>query len=238
MTQDDFFYFKEFTIKHAQSTLKVSTDSCLLGAWAELSHAKNLLDIGTGNGILALFSAQKNGNLFIDAIEPETLSYNEAVFNFSQSPWKDRIQATQIKLQEYRTESTYDAIICNPPYYAEQRFLVPSDLSRRRMRSDVDLNYNDLIRYVCALLKKEGSFQLILPSTEYKIFEKIAMEQGLYLNRIGMIHSKESSVAKRVLLSFNFNLLIKKEEVICIYDEKGGYHHNYRQLLQPFLRIF
>ena len=48
------FAFKQFKVEHDQCAMKVSTDGILLGAWADLSHANTLLDIGTGTGLLAL----------------------------------------------------------------------------------------------------------------------------------------------------------------------------------------
>ena len=63
-----YFQFKKFTIWHDKCAMKVGTDAVLLGAWVNLADCKNILDIGTGTGIIALMLAQRSmGD--IDAID-------------------------------------------------------------------------------------------------------------------------------------------------------------------------
>ena len=53
------FRFKQFTVNDERSTLKVGTDAVLLGSWAGHKDAENILDIGTGCGLLSLMLAQR-----------------------------------------------------------------------------------------------------------------------------------------------------------------------------------
>lgn len=53
--------------------MKVGTDGVLLGAWADLSEANTILDIGTGTGLIALMAAQRNPGAAIDAVETTPL---------------------------------------------------------------------------------------------------------------------------------------------------------------------
>ena len=46
------FSFKQFHIEQEHSAMKVGTDGVLLGAWAK--GGLNILDIGTGTGLIAL----------------------------------------------------------------------------------------------------------------------------------------------------------------------------------------
>ena len=49
------FTFKRFFVGHDKSPMKVTTDSCLLGAWVPINpKIESVLDIGTGCGIIAL----------------------------------------------------------------------------------------------------------------------------------------------------------------------------------------
>jgi tRNA1Val (adenine37-N6)-methyltransferase len=57
---NNYFTFKKFTIVQEKSTFKVGTDGVLLGACADLSGAKRILDVGTGTGLIALMAAQRS----------------------------------------------------------------------------------------------------------------------------------------------------------------------------------
>jgi tRNA1Val (adenine37-N6)-methyltransferase len=52
--------------------MKVCTDSCILGAYANYSHPNKILDIGTGTGLLSLMLGQKY-TCKIDAVEIDDL---------------------------------------------------------------------------------------------------------------------------------------------------------------------
>ena len=64
-----YFAFKQFTIRHDRCAMKVGTDGVLLGAWTEIRHARRILDIGTGTGLIALMLAQRCPEASITAID-------------------------------------------------------------------------------------------------------------------------------------------------------------------------
>src|SRR4051812_39995731 len=94
--QNDYFNFRQFTVQQRRSAMKVTTDACAFGAWAASSiknkNIPNVLDIGTGTGLLSLMIAQQV-NASIDAIELDENTFEEAKENFSSSPWKGRMRA-------------------------------------------------------------------------------------------------------------------------------------------------
>lgn len=91
------FYFKQFAIAQDKCAMKVGTDGILLGAWARLPENAQILDIGTGTGLLALMLAQRSqsSSTFIDAVEIDHDAYQQAQENIESSPWRDRINISQ-----------------------------------------------------------------------------------------------------------------------------------------------
>jgi len=99
------FKFKQFTIRQERTAMKVGTDGVLLGAWVNLNfNPQSILDIGTGTGLIALQMAQRCGAETLDAIELEPQAFEEAVDNFEQSDWGDRLYCYHSSLQDFAEE--------------------------------------------------------------------------------------------------------------------------------------
>ena len=76
------FHFKSFSIKQDQSAMKVGTDGVLLGAWVNpKSYPHQILDVGTGTGLVAIMLAQRFIRSQIHAIDIDQASAEEALFN-------------------------------------------------------------------------------------------------------------------------------------------------------------
>ncbi|MDP4263910.1 MAG: methyltransferase, partial [Bacteroidota bacterium] len=129
---NNYFQFKQFIIHQDRCAMKVTTDACLFGAWAAKrirnsgDRTLNMLDIGTGTGLLSLMIAQQCDAL-IDAIEIDKVAAGQAEENVTSSPWKEKIRITQgdIKYFAKSSSSRYDIVICNPPFY-ENELVSPS----------------------------------------------------------------------------------------------------------------
>ncbi|MDE5713403.1 MAG: methyltransferase, partial [Muribaculaceae bacterium] len=92
--KDGLFHFKKFSVSHTRSSMKVGVDGVLIGAWAS-TCAGDILDAGTGCGVIALMLAQRNPDSKVLAIDVDKPSIDEASENFINSPWGDRIEALE-----------------------------------------------------------------------------------------------------------------------------------------------
>ena len=73
-----YFDFRRFRIRHDRCAMKVGTDAVLLGAWADVTKAKNILDIGCGSGLITIMAAQRNPTATLTGIEIETNAAGQA----------------------------------------------------------------------------------------------------------------------------------------------------------------
>ena len=230
------FQFKQFTIQQNTSAMKVGTDGVLLGAWSRIKEG-NLLDIGTGTGLIVLMLAQRSTTALIDAIEIEQEAFFQAKENISNSNWSNRITAQHCSIQDYQPKKKYHTIISNPPFFINSTKAPNS--KRNTARHTDSLSLNDLLIAVIRLLKSDGIFSLILPPTEAKHFIKLAEEQNLFLNRECIVKPNPAKPSKRVLMEFAFSQNEPITEELTIETEtRHQYTKDYISLTQDFYLNF
>lgn len=214
------FQFKHFSVRQSHSAMKIGTDSVLLGCFCETGQAKHILDIGTGTGLLALMLAQKS-TAFIDAVELDELAAAEALHNFSNSQWADRLRMFPINIADFSAPYSYDIIISNPPYYRHKTNVSIADIQRMKARHDTDLPFATLVDGVVKLLHVNGKFWLILPVQEAAQFADVAVQSGLHLHKRICIYSKEGKVHNREILCFTKSKSENAESKFTVYTEQG-----------------
>src|SRR5688572_25791334 len=157
MRNKSHFRFKQFTVSHARSTMKVGTDAVLLGAWVSVDQAQSILDIGTGNGTIALMLAQRSSEVAsIEAVEIEATDALQAEENFKNSPWHAKIELHHTSIQNFFPQKKYDLIVSNPPYFNNSHR--PPNERRHQARHTITLPYHELIDATVRLLNNGGKF--------------------------------------------------------------------------------
>ncbi|GIZ09061.1 tRNA1(Val) (adenine(37)-N6)-methyltransferase [Flavobacterium sp. UMI-01] len=198
------FQFKQFAVAQDKTAMKVGTDGVLLGAWAPLHHHPfTILDIGAGTGLIALMLAQRSTAEQIDALEIDEAAYEQAVDNFENSPWGDRLFCYHAGLDEFmgEPEDEYDLIVSNPPFYSED--YKSNDSKRDLARFQDALPFEELVEAADLLLSEKGLFAVIIPFSEEERFVSLAKNAELYPIKITRVKGTPSSLVKRSLLAFS-----------------------------------
>lgn len=216
------FQFKQFVVCHENAAFKVGTDGVLLGAWANLHSAKNILDIGTGSGLVALIAAQKNENAPIIGVEIDKESAVEALYNFRNSKWSKRMTIYNTSIQDFTKNvgEKFDHILSNPPFFTAGTH--SENLAKNNARHTTSLSFTDLIQATNKLLSPKGKASLILPCLEAEKFIELAEKQGLYCSRILKIKPRPQKITDRYLFELQFFKTSTTEKELIIRKEKGN----------------
>jgi tRNA1Val (adenine37-N6)-methyltransferase len=217
--------------------MKVGTDGVLLGAWAPLEHQPfSILDIGTGTGLIALMLAQRSNAELIDALEIDEDAYEQAVENFENSDWGDRLfcyhAAFDEFVEEMQEEEKYDLIISNPPFYSAD--YSSGDAKRDQARFAEALPFEELLEGVSLLLSKRGKFAVVVPASEEENFLKIGKQFGLQPQRITRVKGTPDSPVKRCLLEMSFLEPQITEDELVIETARHQYTQEYIELVKDF----
>jgi tRNA1Val (adenine37-N6)-methyltransferase len=228
------FRFKQFSMYHHRSTMKIGTDAVLLGIWAEVGGVRRILEVGTGSGVISLLLASRNGNCIIDAVETDNDSCIEAGENFANSPFSARMNLIKGDFNIFAAgnRTKYDLIISNPPFFVND--MKPEDPKKRMARHTGTLSYVQLVKGVAGLLEKSGKFCLVLPYGQRRHFLDICTRYGLFPEREMLIFPKPCKEPNRVNMELGFE---KKEPVsdkFIIRNENGTFTEMYLKTVENY----
>ena len=217
--------------------MKVTTDSCLFGAWVagdmqqSMSEVQNVLDIGTGTALLSLMVAQQN-NCTIDAIEIEHEAAVQAAENVSASPWSNRIRIIEKDIRVFESNKPYDCIISNPPFYEKE--LHSTSVARNTAHHDKSLLFKELTGSIKHLAAPPGIIYLLLPFKRWKEMEAILLETGLHIHKQVLVKQSAQHQPIRVMVKCGWKAEATVHSEICIRNEAHQYTTTFQQMLQPY----
>lgn len=229
------FYFKQFTIEQDRCAMKVGTDGVLLGAWADVSNAQSVLDIGTGSGVIAIMLAQRAQQASIDAVEVDEDAYNQALENVEACPWSERLSVVHASIQDYANEGAhqYDLIVSNPPFFSGGTFSASQD--RNSVRHTVKLPHGDLLQAARKLLSKTGRFCVVLPLIEGLRFAELAQTYHLFCTRMTEVRPKADKPVERLLMEFQQDERpVQKDSLVIQHEERNDWTEAYIELTGAF----
>jgi tRNA1Val (adenine37-N6)-methyltransferase len=234
MGRNNFFQFKKFRIEQEKAAMKVNTDGVLLGAWTNITSAKNVLDIGAGTGLISLMIAQRS-NAIITGVEIEKNAAEEAFRNVQNSEWNNRISILHNSFQEFAETSDiqFDVIVTNPPFFSNSAKNTNPYLSIARHNHL--LPFEDIISGSEKLLNDNGILSLILPASAAQEFTDKAGHEKLFLNRLTLVKPFPHKEPNRCLLEFGKKQSDCKNSTMSVFDETGkNYSAEFKTLARDF----
>jgi len=233
-----YFDFKEFTVWQGDIGMPLTTDSVILGATAGQTEAANILDIGSGTGILSLMMAQKFPLARIDSVEIDEEAFHLAMMNFQQSKFAHQISAFHSSIQVFaqKCQHKYDLIISNPPYY--RNYSLSANLKKQMARQHVSLDYAELANSAAALSNQFTVVWMIIPYYFRNELITEMIRNGFFPFRFMSIKSRIRNDYNRIVLAFSqISKDVQKSDLI-IFNDDNEYTILFRELTKSFYTFF
>ena len=235
------FRFKRFEVVNERSAMKVNTDGVLLGAaMTILPEDRRFLDIGTGTGTIALMAAQRSfaevhDDVRIDAIDIDEPSASEAAMNFAKSPWSESLKAHNISLDDFAvsSESPYDLIFSNPPYF-EDSLTAPDERKSTARHTSDGLSYRDIFDFASERLAEKGRVSFVLPADQEAALCRYARMSGFHLFRILRVRTVPRKQPARIIAEFARERCGQPADTILTIQDEGKYTQEYLSLTHDF----
>lgn len=226
---NDYFRFRQFTVRQGFCAMKVGTDGTLLGAWASVPAASlrpRILDIGTGTGLIALMMAQRFGRAQVVAVDIDEGTVRQARENVSTSPFADRITVCEGDVRKVGLDDgpavgwrhAFDAVVCNPPFFTDS--LECPDLQRTLARHAATLSYRELMACAGSFLTDDGELSVVVPFDCKGRMEQEAVLAGLFKTRECAVRTTVRKPPRRFLLAFRkHSAVLEKSEMVIGSEE-------------------
>jgi len=226
------FKFKKFEVDQSGCAMKINTDGVLLAALVENESCVNILDVGTGTGVIALMLAQRFPSANIHAVEIDEGAATTAARNFQLSIFNDRLKVSHTAIEQFNHPQQFELIVSNPPYFVND--LRNAEFKKGIARHTDDEFFKALIAKVSELLKPDGSFWFILPVKQAASLIAEAELYGLKVAKKIQLHSDQTKPPFRWIVRLNRFGNETENEHFYIYEAEKVYTEAYKALLKDF----
>ena len=227
--------FGGLTLLQDPETFCYGVDAVLLGDYCRASAADTVLDLGSGNGAVALIVMGKYGPASVTGIEVQEDQVALARESARLNGLEDRLRFLHGDVKDIRdlvAGETFDAVTCNPPYSESGRGLVSSNRAAFVARHETTAVLADFVRAAAYALKPGGRFTIVhRPSRLPDIFES-CRACGLEPKRMKLVLPRPGAAPNIVLVSAvkggGKELLV--DPSLCVRGTDGNYSDDLQRI--------
>ena len=139
-------------------------DAVLLSGFVRIKEGAQVLDLGTGTGIIPILLEAKTDAKHLTALEIQEESADMARRSVQLNGLEDKIDIVTGDIKEADklfAAASFDAITCNPPYMIGAHGLTNPDAPKAIARHEILCTLEDVVRNAARLLKPGGSFFMV-----------------------------------------------------------------------------
>ncbi len=159
-------------------------------------HNINLLELGSGNGIISIMLSYYHPKWKILGIEIQKhlveLSRNNAKLSETSPTF------TKADLREFTSSQKYDLIISNPPYFPKDMGRTSPIQERAISRHEITCNMMDILECVKRNLKNSGNAFILYPQNRWEDIDNFAKKVDLKTRKKFVLDSEENK--KKVIV--------------------------------------
>ena len=221
---------KNYKILQKIDHYSMSTDSFLLPYFANVpkSSKKKIIELCSGNGGISIILREKSqAQIEMLEIQEDLVELSRRSIELNKLTGINVKNGDIKKIKDDYMPSTFDYVICNPPYFPVKNMPNQRDKFNHNIsRHEILCNLSDVIKSIKYLLKQNGKFSLV--HRTYRISDIISEcgKNSLAIKRIRFVYSKESSDNSKIVLvegSISNVSDIKVEQPLYIYKEDDTY---------------
>ena len=204
-------------------------DSVLLSDFAKkIKPDSNILDLGTGTGILGFLLIAKTKLKKVIGVEVQSEIADMATRSIQLNNLEEKFEIINCNIKELDQKlrnDYYDAIVMNPPYKKENSGLKNENKVKLISRHEIEADLSDFIKISFKMLKDKGTLYVVHRAERLADIICEMRKYKMEPKRVRFVFSNRESDCKLVLIEAvkNGNSFLKVERPLYVYNDNGEY---------------
>jgi len=203
-------------------------DAVLLSNFANVKKGENVLDLGTGTGIIPILLTAKTEGRHFTGLEIQEESADMARRSVTHNHLEEQVEIVNGDIKEAAQIfglASFDVITTNPPYMIGQHGIANASDAKAIARHEVLCTLDDILQQSAQILKPRGRFYMVhRPFRLPEILSKM-IAVGIEPKRMRMVHPFVDKEPNMVLIEGmrDANSRMTVERPLIVYKEVGVY---------------
>ena len=203
-------------------------DAVLLSGFAKVKELDNVLDLGTGTGIIPILLSAKTEASNIIGLEIQKESADMARRSVKMNCLEDKITILTGDLKEADKlfiPSSFDVITCNPPYMIDKHGLTNPEDAKAIARHEILCTFSDVAKVSKKLLRPGGKLFLVHRPFRLAEIMMTLIDYQLEPKRMQLVYPYVDKEPNMVLIEAvrggHSGMTIEKP--LVVYEKQGVY---------------
>ena len=203
-------------------------DAVLLANYCDIKDGEEVVDLGTGTGIIPILIYGKNNVKKIYGLELQKEVAEMAKRSIVLNSLEKYIEIVNENVKDYKKhlkKNHFDTVVTNPPYIQAKNNLVSPKEKKAISKHEIEGNLEDFIKTASELLKHRGKLYMVYrPNRLVEVFE-LMKSYKIEPKKIRFVQNRKDEKPNLVLIkgvkAANPHLIVEKP--LIIFDEDGNY---------------
>lgn len=199
----DALFNGRLTIRQSRSGYRFSVDALLLAYFVTVKPDQRIVDLGTGNGVLALILAHLHPSALLTGIELQSAMAERAERNVELNGLRARIKIVRADVRQMPDRISvagFDVAVCNPPYRQLSSGRISANVERQAARHETHGDLHDFLRAGAHLLRLKGRMALCYSALRLTDLLTAMRQVRIEPKRLRIVHSFRQNAASLVLV--------------------------------------
>lgn len=199
----DTLFKGRLSIVQRRDGYRFSLDAPLLAHFIGIRGRERIVDLGAGNGVIAMLLALLHPNCRVVGVELQDAMVERARRSVEINRLQERVDIVHgdvCSITGLLPANSFDAVVCNPPYRGPRSGRMNPDSEKRLARHEINGSLKDFLRAGAYLLRPGGRMALVYPAARaVDLLHRMRLER-IEPKRIRWVHSFAHAEATLVLV--------------------------------------